>query len=78
MFVSSLSLSDISLDYFADEAVLFSSAFDSSTVSIPHSFSEGAFSFSKAAFACFLHSSSLSRTLNSGDNAYFSAYRFKH
>ena len=77
MFVSSLSLSDISLGYYADDAVLFSSALDSSTVSIPHSFSDGSFAFSKAAFAYFLRSSNLSSTRSSGDRAYFSAYRFK-
>jgi len=37
MFVSSLSLSDISSGYFTDDTVLFSSALDSSTVLIPHS-----------------------------------------
>ena len=40
MFVSSLSLSDISLTYLAAVS-LVSSALDSSTVSMPHSFSDG-------------------------------------
>jgi len=77
MFVSSLSLSDISLSYLSAVS-LFSSALDSSTVSIPQSFSDGSFAFSKAAFAYFFLSSNLSNTLSSGDKAYFSAYRFKH